>query len=125
VKTLSGIKEREVGTGSTLELLERLRVPFVLAGLDGSIREGNRAAAELYGIEQDGLVGQPLACGALAGAELGPWIVDCVLEQGAWEVPVQVADGDGGSSWWDHQLERGRRAPVRLDRRGRPWAPRG
>jgi PAS domain S-box-containing protein len=84
-----------------LELLERMRVPVVIAGLDGSIREGNPAAAELYGIEPEDLVGQPLACGALADSALGPWIVDCVLDRGAWEVPVQVADGAGGWSCFE------------------------
>jgi PAS domain S-box-containing protein len=78
-----------------LELLDGMGVAVVVAGLDGSIRQGNRAAAELYGIDQEELVGQPLASGLLTGSALGPWIVDCVLERGTWEAPLQVSGPNG------------------------------
>ncbi len=92
---MSGIRELDAATGSTLELFDGLRVPAVLAGPDGSIREGNLAAANLYGIDQADLAGQPLASGSLASSTLGTWVVEYALEYGRWNGHVQV-DGPLG-----------------------------
>ncbi len=74
---------------SPLELLEGLGVPVVIADLDGTIREGNDAAAELYGAGE--LAGRPLATGLLTDADLGPWIVECALERGSWQGALELA----------------------------------
>ncbi len=86
---MSGIREREAVSCSPLELLDGLDVPVVLAGLDGTIRDANAAAAALYGTEE--LAGQPLAAGRLAGTELGAWIIDCALERGSWRGQIELS----------------------------------
>ncbi|WP_024327978.1 PAS domain S-box protein [Thioalkalivibrio sp. AKL19] len=78
-------------------LYEFAPVGYLVVGLDGIIREGNRAGAELLGTEPDGLEGQPLASWFAPGSQPAVQGVVDACREGAAGVCCSVASGGRGS----------------------------
>jgi PAS domain S-box-containing protein len=87
----------EIGLESRIALLAELGIPAVAANLEGTISHWNLPAADLYGRQQDEMVGRPIGTVRLSQSDdaIAASIVGELVEVGRWHGECEIEDAAG------------------------------